>query len=57
MQGEVPPTIDEVKVLDWPTSMVTKVGEMLTERGELTVRLALVDCTVLGVEALSVTFT
>jgi hypothetical protein len=33
------------------------VEEMLTENALLTVILALLDCTVFGVEALSVTFT
>jgi hypothetical protein len=52
--GDVPLETLEVNCFDWPASIVTEVGEILTESAVLTVTLAMLDFAFLLV--LSVTF-
>ena len=47
--GVVPPLMVAVKVCDWPTSMVTDAGDIVTEGAAFTVAVAVLDCWVLAV--------
>ena len=55
MYGEVPPETLEVNCCDWPRSIVTERGDMVTENALLTATVAVFD--VAANPTLSVTFT